>query len=333
MKGQSISTPIVGVAGKKSLAATRAKILRFADRHQPTAADQFPFTQASVAAWLATVGTGRFAFHGLRRRSPLHQLGRQRIANLDRLRLDRVEPTQRVAIIHLAQFLAQLGRKCLDPLPNLLTRCHPWLLPSPSFTPTPPPARKIDHTTYSRPPRPAKSRLHPCEEGHIERSPLPKINKPPRRRREIYYTAEQWQRILTHVPDPQFRDLLDFLWSTGCRPQEARLLEVKHVQLTEAICVLPASLAKGGVTARVIHLDATALAIVQRLMEQHPSGPLFRNTRGDPWTKDAIKCRLNRISQKVGFRCIACHSYATEGLTNGVDSLVLGHLMGHRDAS
>ncbi len=84
------------------------------------------------------------------------------------------------------------------------------------------------------------------EEGHIERSPLPKLKKPPRRRREIYYTAEQWREIQSHVPDPQFRDLLDFLWSTGCRPQEARLLEGEHVQLSESICVLPASLAKGG---------------------------------------------------------------------------------------
>ncbi len=174
------------------------------------------------------------------------------------------------------------------------------------------------------------------EEGHIEKSPLPKIKKPRRTRREIYYTPEQWDQILAHVPDPEFRDLLDFLWATGCRPQEARVLEAIHVDLDQQICVLPPSLAKGGVHERVIFLDDEAAAIISRLIDQHPNGPLFRNTAGNAWTKDAIKCRLTRISKKVGFRCIAYgvrHSYATEGLTNDVDSVVLGHLMGHQDAS
>lgn len=174
------------------------------------------------------------------------------------------------------------------------------------------------------------------EEGHIEKSPLPKIKKPPRRRREVYYTQEQWQQIQSHVPDCQFLDLLDFLWLTGCRPQEARLLEATHVDLKESFCVLPPSLAKGGIHERVIFLCEQAAAIIKRLVHLNSTGPLFRNTLGNPWTKDAIKCRLTRISKKVGFRCIAYgvrHSYATEGLTNGVDSVVLGHLMGHQDAS
>ena len=174
------------------------------------------------------------------------------------------------------------------------------------------------------------------EEGHIEKSPLPRIKKPPRKRREVYYTHQQRGQILDHISDVQFRDLLDFLWSSGCRPQEARMLEASHVNLNEQICIFPPSQAKGETHERVIFLSEEALMIVERLVQQHPTGPIFRNTSGRAWTKDAIKCRFTRISKKVGFRCIAYgfrHSYATEGLTNGVDSVVLGHLMGHQDAS
>lgn len=174
------------------------------------------------------------------------------------------------------------------------------------------------------------------EEGHIDKSPLPRIRKPKRKRREVSYTADQWVQIKSQVLDREFLDFLNFLWLTGCRPQEARVLEASHVNLNEKICVLPAALVKGGMHERVIFLCDQALTIVERLIPQQPEGALFRNTRGNPWTKDAIKCRLTRISQKVGFRCIAYgvrHSYATEGLTNGIDSVVLGHLMGHQDAS
>ncbi|MEM9412954.1 MAG: integrase, partial [Planctomycetota bacterium] len=66
------------------------------------------------------------------------------------------------------------------------------------------------------------------EQGYILRSPIAKISKPKRMPREIYYTTEQWKAICSHVKDG-FIDLLDFLWSTGCRPKEARELEARHV--------------------------------------------------------------------------------------------------------
>lgn len=173
-----------------------------------------------------------------------------------------------------------------------------------------------------------------AEQGHIQRSPISKIKKPKRLRREIYYTPAQWKQICSHVKDG-FIDLLDFMWSTGCRPKEARDLEARHVHLDSSVCLMRSDESKKE-KPRAIFLTEETKEILKRLIEKYPTGKLFKNRRGNPWTKDSVKCRLTRISKKVGFRVIAYgtrHSYATEGLTNGVDSIVLAQLMGHSNTN
>jgi site-specific recombinase XerD len=101
--------------------------------------------------------------------------------------------------------------------------------------------------------------------------------------------------------------------------------------------IFPADESKGELEPRVIYLIPEAQAILSALAEKFRTGVLFRNSRGNPWTRDAIKCRLTRISDKVGFRVIAYgarHSWATHALMNGgVDPISVAHLMGHRDAT
>ncbi len=59
----------------------------------------------------------------------------------------------------------------------------------------------------------------------LVRLPLPRLeDKPPRRRREVVYSPAEFQTLLDAIPDREFRDLLEFLWETGCRPIEARIL-------------------------------------------------------------------------------------------------------------
>ncbi len=175
------------------------------------------------------------------------------------------------------------------------------------------------------------------EQGHIHRSPISKIKKPKRQRREVFYSIEQWNQIRAHVKDG-FIDLLDFLWSTGCRPKEARDLEASHVHLDNNVCLMVSNESKGEMP-RAIFLTPEPKSNLERLIKKRPVGKLFLNSRGNPWTKDAIKCRLTTISRKVGFRVIAYgtygtrHSYATHGLTNGVDSIVLAQLMGHKNTN
>jgi integrase len=136
------------------------------------------------------------------------------------------------------------------------------------------------------------------------------------------------------VKDDAFGDFLDFLWLTGCRPMEARKIESHHVDLANAMVIFPPSEAKGELNERVIFLPVAAILIVERNMRE--DGPVFLNTRGRPWTKNSINCRFQRLKKKLNFpACAYCirHSFATEGLKKGIDSLTLAQLMGHADTS
>ena len=168
-------------------------------------------------------------------------------------------------------------------------------------------------------------------EGHLSSNPIAGIKKPKMKRREIVYTPEQWIQIKAYATGPLI-DLIDFLWSTGCRPKEARTMEARHVH--EDLVIFPPDESKGEADSRVIFMAPEAKSIAQRLVKLHPTGPIFLNSRGNAWTKDAVVCRLRRISEKVGFRVIAYgarHSYATNALIRSVDTVSLSHLMGHKD--
>ncbi len=172
------------------------------------------------------------------------------------------------------------------------------------------------------------------EQNYISRNPILGMKKPRRTNRDICYTAEQWSQIREHAQEDLLL-LLDFLYSTGCRPQEARSIETRHVH--NDLVIFPADESKGKREPRVIYLVPQAKAIIDQLKAKYTEGPLFRNSRNVPWTKDALVHRLARISKKVGFRVIAYgarHSWATEALMNGgVDPISVAHLMGHRDTT
>ncbi|TWT34916.1 tyrosine-type recombinase/integrase [Blastopirellula retiformator] len=170
------------------------------------------------------------------------------------------------------------------------------------------------------------------EQEYLYRNPIKRMKKPKRKRRDVFYTPEQWKLIRENVPGP-LGELLDFLYLTGCRPLEARTIEARH--LHDDLVIFPTDESKGEHEARVIYLVPEAKAILARLAKDRPTGILFRNTRGRPWTKNAIILQLTRVSKTVGFRVIAYgarHSFATEALTKGgVDPISVAHLMGHKD--
>lgn len=167
-------------------------------------------------------------------------------------------------------------------------------------------------------------------EGHIGRSPLAGYTKPTATSRETYVTPDQYALCLEHAKGP-FRDLLVFLWETGCRPQEARVIEAAW--LDGRSVVLPVELSKGKKRRRVIYLTEPATEIAQRLAAENPSGPVFRNSIGNPWTKDAINFAFIRLKKKTGIGDLCAyalrHGFATEKLKQGTDTTTVGVLMGH----
>lgn len=173
--------------------------------------------------------------------------------------------------------------------------------------------------------------------GYIDTTPLKRIAKPPAERRDNPMAPEDFQAILTCIEETDpFRDLFLFLWHTGCRPQEARHIEPRHVDLERAVIVIPKEEAKGKRYPRFIHLHGPALEIVQRLMGTRTEGKLFRSTRGQPWSKFALCNRMYRLSRLAGVKKTAydmCHGFATRKLVQGHDHLTIAELMGHRDGT
>jgi len=169
--------------------------------------------------------------------------------------------------------------------------------------------------------------------GLIDRSPLQHMELPPAMSRgdEAYLMPNQWASI-ERIVTGNLLDLLLVLKHTGCRPQEARHAEARHLQGN--CLVFPKHESKGKIIGRVIQLDQVALGICQKLALKHPSGPLFRNDYGNPWTAKLLNKRCAAISRRVGFPFTPYslrHTFATEAIVRGVDLQTIATLMGHKD--
>ena len=170
------------------------------------------------------------------------------------------------------------------------------------------------------------------EMGYIQRSPIARMSRPEVGSRTDTVTPDDVANLLSNIPDHNFRDLVEFSLEVGTRPQESKGLEGRHVDFQKSLCVLHYREAKGKRKPRVIYLTEKALAILSRLTKEHPTGKLFRNTRGDPWTANAVRCRFKRLEGKIGRRLTQYafrHTWITDKLTAGVDSHIVAKLAGH----
>lgn len=235
---------------------------------------------------------------------------------LDWVKKNRSEKTYKLHLHFLKSFFAHVGRK-LKPSQLKPSTVSTWAS-----------SGELNTTSQAGAIAVVQRMLNwAVEQEHLKTNPIAGLKKPTQKRRDVVYTPEQWKQIRAEVTDC-FGDLLDFMYFTGCRPQEARILEARHIH--DDVVIFPADESKGE-SGRVLYLIDEAKSIVERLTKS--SGPIFLNTRGIPWTKDSIKCRLNRISKKVGFRVVAYgirHSYCTNALMKGVDPISLARLMGHK---
>jgi hypothetical protein len=54
----------------------------------------------------------------------------------------------------------------------------------------------------------------------IEKNPVGRPKKPAREAREMVVLPCEYAEIIAAIKEPDFRDLIEFSWETGTRPQE-----------------------------------------------------------------------------------------------------------------
>lgn len=171
-------------------------------------------------------------------------------------------------------------------------------------------------------------------DGLIDRDPFAGFKRPARKaKRDSILSADEIARVREAIAYDAFRDLFDFLRLTGCRPDEARRMTAADLSFEDGVVVLAAhkTAAKTG-KPRVIYPPPEAWEILRRSAAQYPDGPIFRNSRSNPWTGKQIYNAFRRAARRVGIAGSPYHlrhNFATEGLARGVSGALMGELLGH----
>jgi integrase len=172
-------------------------------------------------------------------------------------------------------------------------------------------------------------------QGLVEVDPIRGCERPPARRREHGLTPQQADTIRAAIPqgDP-FGPFFDFVRATGCRLSEAATLTADRIDLHNGVATVACKLTRSSGTTRPVYLSVEAAAILARLVVLHPTGPVFRNSQGQPWTPSSVGIRFRRLAMATGIeRGCHCHSlrglFADQHLIAGTSPAVVAALLGH----
>jgi integrase len=171
-----------------------------------------------------------------------------------------------------------------------------------------------------------------CEEGILHRNPLQGMKCPRAKPRNRIMSDKEYRSLLRNSRR-DFRLLLFVLKETGCRPIEARNLCWNQVR--EDRWVLQEHKTAYKVQKpRVIYLTPPMRKLMMVLRRRSTTQNVFLNARGEPWTRNAVVLRLNRLKAKLHLAPDLCtymlrHAFGTNAILNGVDVATVAELMGH----
>lgn len=175
-------------------------------------------------------------------------------------------------------------------------------------------------------------------EGFIDANPLKALRKPEPQKRERVISPTEHKAILD-ATDAPFRLFLLALRQTGARPGEVASVTAEMTNADQGVWIFRHHKTANKVRKpRIIYLSPCMVTLTRLLMAARPQGPLFLNRRNRPWTRNAIRCRMRRLRRtlKLDGSVVAYayrHTFATEGLANGVPIATMAELLGHADTT
>jgi integrase len=151
---------------------------------------------------------------------------------------------------------------------------------------------------------------------------------------------EEMSKLITVIPDDDFRDMVIFGFLTGLRPQELRLLEQQHVKEDDNGNVY--LLIERHKTAKFVRqpkprsvpLVAEAVTIARGQIAKHPKCPfIFVNGTDKPYTGPTFRQRFQRWCERAGIPVrppyAMRHTFGSMQAEANINQACLSHLMGH----
>lgn len=175
-------------------------------------------------------------------------------------------------------------------------------------------------------------------EGLIPSNPVKAVRKPPSKSRERFLTPEERRQIFDNYKagDP-FIEFLRAMQETGARPGEIAKVTTDNVNLRAGTWEFGEhKTASRTNEKRVIILTPAMVELTKKLMAQVPEGtPLFRNRKGKPWNRNAIRCRFLRVREKLGLgddvvAYLYRHAFCTDMLESGAGLAQTCEVLGHK---
>ncbi len=183
----------------------------------------------------------------------------------------------------------------------------------------------------------------------IASNPLEGFKLPTMRKRsaEVVVSQEEFDGMLSLVKSDAVRDIIVVAWETGTRPINLIRATAKNVGESGRFLLFAEWNTEPGSTVHKTHkntgrplqvpLPPLAEAIIARLAERYPTGPLFRTARGAEWNDSRLANTVLHYAKRAGlagrFTAYSCrHSKATSLLEAGVSDVDVAAILGNTPA-
>lgn len=177
------------------------------------------------------------------------------------------------------------------------------------------------------------------EEGYIESNPCRKIKstKVSKRLRQAL-TEEELEILRNSCTTIREKALLEFLFSTGCRLSEIVNINKKDINWSELSVIV---IGKGNKQRKVYFTIKARLLLQQYLKTRKDINTALFVTSKFPYKRlggRSIQREIKTIAKNANmdksvYPHLIRHTFATQGLNNGIPITVLQELMGHENSS